>query len=69
MNESLLLTVDEAANRLRLGRSVTYRLVMSGELASVKIGGSRRVPVKALEEFINRQMAEQSAGGSHEPRA
>ena len=31
----LLLTVEEAARRLRLGRTLLYRLIASGELESV----------------------------------
>jgi excisionase family DNA binding protein len=50
----LLLTVDEAAHRLGIGRSHTYVYVLKGELPSVKIGRSRRVPVQALQEFIER---------------
>ncbi len=56
----LLLTVDEAAHRLGIGRSHAYIFVMRGELASVKIGKSRRVPLAALEEFVVRLRSEQS---------
>jgi excisionase family DNA binding protein len=37
--EGLLLTVDEAAERLRLGRTLVYRLISSGEPESVTVGG------------------------------
>ncbi len=49
----LLLTVKEAAEALGIGRSKVYELVMSGQLESVRIGGSRRVPVDALHNFVN----------------
>src|SRR4051794_24142180 len=49
MSERLLLTIDEAAARLGIGRSHAYIYVMKGELASVKLGRSRRVPAAALE--------------------
>jgi len=62
-NERLLLTVPEAAMRLGLGRSLIYQLVMSGELASVKVGRARRVPVSALENFVER-IAEEAKAGS-----
>ena len=39
-----LLTVREAAEFLKLSRSRLYELMNAGELAYVKIGGSRRVP-------------------------
>ena len=50
--EELLLTVEEAAGRLRLGRTLTYRLISSGELESVKVGRSRRVPAECLSEYV-----------------
>jgi excisionase family DNA binding protein len=48
----LLLTVEEAAERLRLGRTLMYRLIMSGELESVKVGRLRRVPAECLPEYV-----------------
>jgi excisionase family DNA binding protein len=61
--EALLVTVTEAARRLGLGRSATYVLVQRGELPSLKIGGSRRVAVADLNEFVQRLRAEASAEG------
>jgi excisionase family DNA binding protein len=54
LDEKLLLTVDEAAQRLGIGRSHAYVYVLRGELESVKLGRSRRVPLSALEEFVRR---------------
>jgi excisionase family DNA binding protein len=48
----LLLTVEEAAHRLRLGRTLVYRLISSGELESVKVGRLRRVPADCLPEYV-----------------
>ena len=48
----LLLTVEEAARRLRLGRTFVYRLIASGELESVKVGRLRRVPAECLPEYV-----------------
>jgi excisionase family DNA binding protein len=53
MAAPLLLTVEEAAERLRIGRSLAYELVQSGELVSVKLGRCRRIPVAALEDFVD----------------
>lgn len=47
-----LLTVEEAARRLRIGRSLLYRLIASGELESVKVGRLRRVPAECLPEYV-----------------
>ena len=37
-----------------MSRAKTYELVMGGDLPSVKIGRSRRVPVAALEAWVGR---------------
>jgi excisionase family DNA binding protein len=50
--EGLLLTVDEAAERLRLGRTLVYRLISSGELESVTVGRLRRVHAECLAEYV-----------------
>ena len=49
---TLLLTPEEAAKALRVGRSKVYDLIRSGALRSVKIGGSRRISATALAEFV-----------------
>lgn len=49
----VLLTPEEAAEALRLGRSKVYDLIRTGELESVKVGRCRRVPVTALVLFID----------------
>lgn len=56
----LLLTVEEAALALGLGRTYTYNLVMREQIMSVKVGRKRRIPVFALEEFVSRQVAMQA---------
>jgi excisionase family DNA binding protein len=48
----LVLTVEEAAHRLGVGRTVMYALVSSGAVESVRIGRLRRVPVDALTSFL-----------------
>jgi excisionase family DNA binding protein len=50
--DGLLLTVEEAAKRLRLGRTLVYRLIASGELESVTVGRLRRVPAECLNEYV-----------------
>jgi excisionase family DNA binding protein len=50
----LLLKVEEAAHLLSLSRKTIYDLMRRGELASLKIGGSRRIPLTALHDFIAR---------------
>ena len=49
----LVLTVEEAADRLGVGRTVMYTLVSSGAVESVRIGRLRRVPADALVAFLD----------------
>ena len=58
MSETLL-TVEEAAGRLALGRTTVYELIARHELKTIKIGRSRRVPESALEQWIAQQVQEQ----------
>jgi len=61
LDEKLLLTIEEAAQRLGIGRSHAYIYVMRGELPSVKLGRARRVPAIELEVFVERLRSEQEA--------
>lgn len=60
MPERTLLTVEEAAERLRIGRTRMFALVKSGEVESILIGRLRRVPVDAIDAYARRLAAEQS---------
>ncbi|MHA6779555.1 helix-turn-helix domain-containing protein [Pseudonocardia saturnea] len=48
----LLLTVEEAAEVLRIGRTTMFELIRTGQVATVPIGRLRRVPLDALRLFI-----------------
>jgi excisionase family DNA binding protein len=52
VDSKLLLTVEEAAFRLGIGRTVMYRLVMSGAVESVTLGRLRRVPCDCLNAYV-----------------
>lgn len=52
MDSTVLLTPEEAAKALRIGRSSLFGLLASGELASVRIGRLRRIPAGEIERFI-----------------
>jgi excisionase family DNA binding protein len=56
----LLLTMMETATLLRLGRTQTYELVMSGRIPSVTIGRRRLILREALEEFVRKLLEEQN---------
>ncbi|WNI15715.1 excisionase family DNA-binding protein [Actinacidiphila sp. ITFR-21] len=51
-SELVLLTVEEAAYRLRIGRTTCYKLIRTGALASVTVGSLRRVPAEAVPECV-----------------
>jgi excisionase family DNA binding protein len=67
VTNELLLTVEQAAERLNLGRTFVYGLVRRGELASVKAGRARRVPVQAVDQYIERLLEEQVPRRRDEP--
>jgi len=48
----LLLTVEEAARRLGIGRTLMYGYLQSGELKSIRIGRCRRVTPEDLTAFV-----------------
>ncbi len=50
----LLLRPEDAARALGVGRTKVYELMRSGALRSVRVGGLRRVPVAALNEYVTR---------------
>ncbi|KAA5836058.1 helix-turn-helix domain-containing protein [Saccharopolyspora hirsuta] len=54
-----LLTVEEAAQYLGIGRTKTYELVSSGEIESVRIGRLRRVPRAAIDSYAERLISQQ----------
>ena len=59
MNDTkLLLTVDEAATRLGVHRTFMYGLIKAGTIPSIKLGKSRRIPIKALDEWVTERAKE-----------
>jgi excisionase family DNA binding protein len=46
------LRVKEAAIAYRVCRSTIYSLIKSGELPSVKVRGTRLIPVEAMERLL-----------------
>lgn len=57
----VLLTVEEAAGYLGVGRTTMYRLIKENEITTVQIGRLRRVPREAIDAYAARILAEQSA--------
>jgi excisionase family DNA binding protein len=61
--EKLLLKPTEAAEATGLGRSKMYQLIAAGIIPSVRIGKSVRVPVEALRQWVNAQVASNAVEG------
>lgn len=64
---SLLLRPEEAARMLGISRSAVYGLTANGELVSVKINNSRRIPREALDAYVTklRRIATQDRNEEH----
>lgn len=56
MADDDLLTVPEVMARMRLGRSTVYDLIRSRRLPSLTIGRCRRIPARAVREYIAREL-------------
>ncbi len=50
--EKLLLTTQEAADRLGVGRTTIYDLIRTKKLQTLKIGARRLVPIESLHEVV-----------------
>ncbi len=55
----LLHTPEDAARIASLGRTTIFELMASGQLPSIKIGRSRRIPHAALIAFVDRLISDQ----------
>ncbi|NMR20939.1 helix-turn-helix domain-containing protein [Cellulomonas fimi] len=53
----LLLSVEEAAERLDIGRTLLYELIAAGQVQTIHVGRLHKVPVDSLREFVDRQRA------------
>ncbi len=49
-----MLTVEQLAQALNIGRSMAYRLVRSGQVRSLRFGTAIRVPKTALVAAVAR---------------
>lgn len=63
--ERILLSIPEAGQVLHLGETKIKQLVMRGELPSVKIGKSRRIPATAISSYVDRLIGESATDSGH----
>jgi excisionase family DNA binding protein len=56
-DQKLALRPAQVAVMLEISRSKTYELISRGEIPSIRIGSSVRVPVGALQAWVERRLA------------
>ncbi|GAA3956954.1 hypothetical protein GCM10022384_07580 [Streptomyces marokkonensis] len=59
--DRLLYDAKEVARLLSVGITTAKTLIGNGQIRSIKISRSRRVPADALREYVDRLDAEQNA--------
>lgn len=59
--DRLLLRVEESAAVLNISRARLFELIGSGQIRSLKLGRSRRIPRAELERWVESQLELQSA--------
>lgn len=59
--EPLLLRPEQAAEAIGVSWSRLYEMLARGELTSITVGRSRRVPVDALRHWLARRLDEQAS--------
>ena len=52
MGMNRLLTIKEVAVLLQTSRVQVRRMIQSGELVALKVGREYRIPLEALQEFV-----------------
>jgi excisionase family DNA binding protein len=52
-NQALLLTVEEAARLLGVGRTMMFDLIGRGDIKSVRLGRRRLIARRSLEAFVD----------------
>jgi excisionase family DNA binding protein len=55
----MLVTVEEAAGLLRIGRTTAYELVISGKIQSVKVGRRRLVVRDGIRDYVEELLRSQ----------
>lgn len=58
--EPILLRIPDAASLLGLSRSMVYEMAQRGEIPTVRIGRTLRIPSAALRTWAERLQSEQN---------
>jgi hypothetical protein len=56
---SAILTIQQLEEKTQLSRATIYRLIAAGQIRTIKIGGSVRVPQAELNRFLRTLSLEQ----------
>ena len=49
-----ILTVEELCEVLRIGKNTAYKLLKSGEIKSIKIGSTYKIPKRAVIHYLTK---------------
>lgn len=52
-NENFILTIEEACEQLKIGKSGLYQLMRSNQLRAFKIGRNWKIPQSSISEYIH----------------
>jgi excisionase family DNA binding protein len=59
--EPILVSPRQALRLLDISNSSLYELLRSGQIRSLHVGRSRRIPLEAIKEFVAKRLAENPA--------
>ncbi len=62
-----LLTIEETPKALHISQRGVYRLVFTGQLATVQVGASTRVRPSAVDRFVDRNVGYAGEGKRRYP--
>lgn len=62
LEECRLLTIKKTAELLMISRDSIYKLIYSGELPTIRVGRSRRIPVRDLRAWLEEKRSSQAHG-------
>ena len=63
MVRPLLVSVEEAAGLLGIGRTTVYEMIRRGDVRPIRIGRCVRIPQRELEAFVQRLVGESRSDG------
>ena len=63
MVRPLLVSVEEAAGLLGIGRTTLYELIRRGDVRPIRIGRCVRIPRRELEGLVERLVGESRSDG------